>query len=159
MGRYKKINSTLPNEGLSGSKPPVMPANPNMNIDANKNAASINTEGIGQTGSGTIYMTHSFVSSVESTIVTGDRVDSITVTTDDRCCEGTSLISAVDFTESETVTSVNISAGKGEVFLPVLFIDTLGKIREVVMNETSQESSYGTEWALEPPIEGEIPMQ
>jgi hypothetical protein len=45
-----------------------------------------------------------------------------------------------------------------DIFLPVVFTDDRGRIREVIMTKTSQEESYGQEWKLDDPIDGEEPM-
>ena len=144
---------------LNGSKPNLNSLSPNLGIEFNHKLANINTEGVMENQGGPIYMSHSFVSSIDTTIETGNRVDDIT-TTDDRgeCCEGQTLITGVSFTESSTVTGVEVVDNKDEVFLNVVFTDDFNKIKEVVASATTEDSYHGTEWKQEPPIDGEYPI-
>lgn len=148
-----------PRSNISGSKPSLNSLSPNLGIEFNHKLANINTEGIMENQAGPIYMTHSFVSSVDTTIETKDRVDDIT-TDNDRgaCCEGTTLITEVSFTQAETVTSVDVVDTKDEVFLNVLYIDDFNKLKEVVASATTEDSYHGTEWKQEPAIDGEYPI-
>tara|TARA_R100001244_G_scaffold36446_3_gene33400 strand:+ start:2141 stop:2614 length:474 start_codon:yes stop_codon:yes gene_type:complete len=148
-----------PRSNISGSKPSLNSLSPNLGIEFNHKLANINTEGIMENQAGPIYMTHSFVEDITTTIETGDRVDSITVTTDTRCCELVdSLVTDVSFTEAETVTGVAIVDNKDEVFLNVLYIDDFNKIKEVVASATTEDSYHGKEWKQEPVIDGEYPI-
>lgn len=160
MAKFRKYNKwRQPKMGeLQGSKPSLNPVNPNMDIDANKNAASINTDGVAEKGSGTIYMTHTITKTTVSTI-TDEVLGSVGISTDRTCCEGTDLVTAVVQNTTNAVTVVNTTETTEDIFLPVVFEDVTGKIREVIMIATSQESSYGREFVNEPPIEGETPIQ
>jgi expansin (peptidoglycan-binding protein) len=79
MGRFKKINTNIPT-GLSGSKVSLNPVNPDMEITANKNAASIDVEGNAEKGDGVVYMTHTITKTTISKS-TEDVLESVGVTT------------------------------------------------------------------------------
>lgn len=156
MGRFKKINTNIPT-GLNGSKVSLNKVNPNMEITANKNAASIDVEGNAEKGDGVIYMTHTITKTAVSK-TTQAVLESVGVTTDRTCCEGTDLVSSVVQNETSVVSDVTTTETTEDIFLPVVFTDSRGRIREVIMKQTSQEESYGQEWKLDDPIEGEEPM-
>ena len=143
---------------VNGSLPSLNALSPNLGIEFNHKLSNINTEGIMENQAGPIYMSHSFVSSIDTTIETGDRVDDITITTESRCCEGTNLVDSVEFTTSSTVTGVEVVDTKEEVFLNVVYTDDFNKIKEVVASATTEDSYHGTEWREAPPIDGEYPI-
>ena len=60
--------------------------------------------------------------------------------------------------ETSVVSDVTTTETTEDIFLPVVFTDNRGRIREVIMKQTSQEESYGQEWKLKDPIDGEEPM-
>ena len=156
MGRFKKINTNIPT-GLNGSKVSLNQVNPDMEITANKNAASIDVEGNAEKGDGVVYMTHTITKTAVSK-TTQEVLESVGVTTNRTCCEGTDLVSAVVQNETTVLSDVTTTETTEDIFLPVVFTDDRGRIREVMMTKTSQEESYGQEWKLDDPIEGEEPM-
>jgi hypothetical protein len=160
MVRFKKIiNSNTPPTGFTGSKPPVQPANPDMNITANKNAASIDVYGNAEKGDGVVYMTHTITKTTVSK-TTDEVLENVGVSVDRTCCEGTDLVSGIVQNTTTVVKDVTTTETTEDIFLPVVFTDSRGRIREVVMSKTSQEESYGTEWIAEDiNIEGTTPVQ
>jgi len=123
-------NSAILN--INGSKPSINSKNPNLSPDANKNIANINTDGILERSAGTIYIAQSVMTAV-------------TTTTDDRCCEGTDLVTFV-------------SGVKEEIFIPVVYTDGCDNIKEVVRSTTREDNCSGREWRYEPAIDGVNPV-
>lgn len=95
---------------INGSKPSLNPKDPNLDIEANKKLANINTEGIMENGAGSIYM-------------------------------------------SQIVEPIS----KEEAFLPVVYIDNFGNIKEIVRSSSRNDTYHGTEFVLEPAVDGQNP--
>tara|TARA_R100000963_G_C4620389_1_gene88046 strand:+ start:313 stop:786 length:474 start_codon:yes stop_codon:yes gene_type:complete len=133
-----KIDKIMANKTQIQSTKPSVSLNPES-ITAYNNSNS--KQGAQEFNAGGVFMTHSFVSSVDTTIETGDRVDDITVTSDTRCCEGTDLVEGVTFTEASTVTGIEVVDNKEEIYLPIVMTDDFDKVYPVTRN-TNRFDSY-----------------
>jgi hypothetical protein len=104
-------------------------------------------------------MTHTITKTTVSK-TTDEVLENVGVSVDRTCCEGTDLVSGIVQNTTTVVKDVTTTETTEDIFLPVVFTDSRGRIREVVMSKTSQEESYGTEWIAEDiNIEGTTPVQ
>lgn len=112
----------------------------------NKDVLSVNREGVLMERGGPIYMTHSFMTATDTTVVLEERMVSTSVSkvSDEDCCEGTSLLEDVTVTDTleSTVASVGVVDVKEEIFLPILFTDSYGNLMPVIRSSTA-EDVYG----------------
>lgn len=142
---------------ISGSKPSLNPKDPNLDIGANKKLANINTEGIMENGAGRIYMTQSLVNSTTTTSGGKMVVSSTMTTTNSTCCRDTNLVTAVTDNTTLALNSVDVQDNKEEIFLPVVYIDNFGNIKEIARSSSRNDSYHGTEFILEPAVDGQNP--
>ena len=142
---------------ISGSKPSLNPKDPNLDIGANKKLANINTEGIMENAAGRIYMTQSLVHSTSTTSGGKMVVSSTLTTTNNTCCRNTNLVTSVTDNTTLALDSVDVKDNKEEIFLPVVYIDNFGNIKEIVRSSSRNDSYNGTEFILEPAVDGQNP--
>jgi hypothetical protein len=142
---------------INGSKPSLNPKDPNLDIEANKKLANINTEGIMENGAGRIYMTQSLVDSTTTTFGTKMMVSSTLTTTNSECCRGTDLVTSVTDNTTPAIDSIDVQDNKEEIFLPVVYIDNFGNIKEIVRSSSRNDTYHGTEFVLEPAVDGQNP--
>lgn len=142
---------------INGSKPSLNPKDPNLDIEANKKLANINTEGIMENGAGRIYMTQSLVDSTTTTFGTKMMVSSTITTTTSECCRGTDLVTSVTDNTTPAIDSIDVQDNKEEIFLPVVYIDNFGNIKEIVRSSSRNDTYHGTEFVLEPAVDGQNP--
>ena len=142
---------------INGSKPSLNPKNPNLDIGANKKLANINTEGIMENAAGRIYMTQSLVNSTTTTSGGKMVVSSTMTTTNSTCCRDTNLVTAVTDNTTLALDSVDVQDNKEEIFLPVVYIDNFGNIKEIVRSSSRNDTYHGTEFVLEPAVDGQNP--
>jgi len=142
---------------INGSKPSLNPKDPNLDIEANKKLANINTEGIMENGAGRIYMTQSLVDSTTTTFGTKMMVSSTLTTTTSECCRGTDLVTSVTDNTTPAIDSIDVQDNKEEIFLPVVYIDNFGNIKEIVRSSSRNDTYHGTEFVLEPAVDGQNP--
>lgn len=142
---------------INGSKPSLNPKDPNLDIEANKKLANINTEGIMENGAGRIYMTQSLVDSTTTTSTNTMVVSSTATTVNSSCCRGVDLVTSVTDNTTPAVDYINVKDNKEEIFLPVVYIDNFGNIKEIVRSSSRNDTYHGTEFVLEPAVDGQNP--
>tara|TARA_R110000822_G_scaffold74156_5_gene178283 strand:+ start:95 stop:538 length:444 start_codon:yes stop_codon:yes gene_type:complete len=142
---------------INGSKPSLNPKDPNLDIEANKKLANINTEGIMENGAGRIYMTQSLVDSTTTTFSSANLVASTSTTINSSCCERVDLVTSVTDDLSTALTAIDVQDNKEEIFLPVVYIDNFGNIKEIVRSSSRNDTYHGTEFVLEPAVDGQNP--
>ena len=142
---------------INGSKPSLNPKDPNLDIEANKKLANINTEGIMENGAGRIYMTQSLVDSTTTTSTNTMVVSSTATTVNSSCCRGVDLVTSVTDNTTPAVDYINVKDNKEEIFLPVVYIDNFGNIKEIVRSSSRNDTYHGTEFILEPAVDGQNP--
>jgi len=144
---------------MSNSKPSLNFLDPNLNVKDNKNIININTRGIVEQKGGKIYMTHSFMTSTTTTLTEGNMVSSTSVSTssDEGCCEGTPVLTAVSVTDttSPTLTNVAVADVKEDIFLPIMYTDSSNNLQEVIRSVT-QDDNNRPEQFRNPMIDEEI---
>tara|TARA_R110002072_G_scaffold174147_2_gene329083 strand:- start:342 stop:734 length:393 start_codon:yes stop_codon:yes gene_type:complete len=123
--------SNLSSLNVNGSKPSINAKDPNLSPDANINIANINTDGILESSAGTIYISQSIITLVQTTV-------------DSRCCETSDLVTSVSTT-------------KEEIIIPVVYNDDCDNIKEVVRSTNREDNCSGREWRYEPAIDGVNP--
>ena len=142
---------------INGSKPSLNPKDPNLDIGANKKLANINTEGIMENAAGRIYMTQSLVDSTTATSTNTMVVSSTATTVNSSCCRDTDLVTSVTDNTTLALDSVDVQDNKEEIFLPVVYIDNFGNIKEIVRSSSRNDTYHGTEFVLEPAVDGQNP--
>ena len=125
-GQIKSSKPTL--SGISSTTP-------------SKNALSVNREGVLMERAGPIYMTHTITKTAVSK-TTQSVVESVGVTTDRTCCEGTDLVSSVVQNETLVVSDVTTTETTEDLILPILYTDSYDNLMPIVRSTTS-EDVYG----------------
>ena len=130
-GQIKSSKPTL--SGISSTTP-------------SKNALSVNREGVVMERGGPIYMTHSIMTSTNTTLTEGDRLTGVTVSApkNEECCEGVALVTNVTLstTSEPTITDIAVADVKEDIILPILYTDSYDNLMPIVRSTTA-EDVYG----------------
>ena len=84
-------------------------------------------------------------------------VASTNTTTNSTCCRDTNLVTSVTDNTAPAIDSIDVQDNKEEIFLPVVYIDNFGNIKEIVRSSSRNDTYHGTEFVLEPAVDGQNP--